>query len=149
MPINLQLYLKSYIFRSCDSWHEIGRCEAINQLNNFVELVDPKKSGNSLGKINDACGVLSRALAPKSSMNPRSNKQNQKFSESTSEEDYKTSMVIMLISHSFGLDNDQEADNQHSDLPHCSVTFPIRVGKEICSTGRISPTILFFLDDNW
>ena len=53
-------------YRSCDSWHELGRCEAVNQLDNFIELVDPKRAGNSLGKINDACGVLSRALSSKS-----------------------------------------------------------------------------------
>ena len=76
-------------------------------------MVDPKRAGNSLGKVNDACGVLSRALTPKT--------------RESNEEDFKTSMVVMLISHNFGSDVEQEF-NDHSDLPHCSVTFPVRLG---------------------
>ena len=76
-------------------------------------MVDPKRAGNSLGKVNDACGVLSRALTPKT--------------RESNEEEFKTSMVVMLISHNFGSDVEQEFDD-HSDLPHCSVTFPVRLG---------------------
>ena len=47
--------------------------------------------------------------------------------EYSDEDEYKTYMVVMLISHNFGSDAEQEF-NDHSDLPHCSVTFPVRLG---------------------
>lgn len=104
-PFHLAQFNQDFAW-SCDSWHGLGRCEAINQLNNFVELVDPKRNGLNIGKINDACGVLSRQIA-----------------QEEDEDDFKIHMAIMLISHEFGFD-----DDQHSDLPHCSTTFPSRIG---------------------
>ena len=40
------------------------------------------------------------------------------------DEDEKISMLIMLLSHKFGTENNEPDD--HSDLPHCPMTFPIR-----------------------
>ena len=77
-------------------------------------MVDPKRAGNSLGKVNDACGVLARALTQKT--------------RESSEEEFKNSMVVMLISHNFGSEVDPQEFDDHSDLPHCSVTFPVRLG---------------------
>ena len=37
-------------------------------------------------------------------------------------------MVVMLISHNFGSEVDPQEFDDHSDLPHCSVTFPVRLG---------------------
>lgn len=70
-------------------------------------MVDPKKLTTSMGKVNDACGILAKSM--------------------NADPETKIGMAVMLVSHSFGImDNDHQ--QQHSDLGYCEDTFPIRIG---------------------
>jgi hypothetical protein len=87
----------------------LGRCEAVKQLENYIELVDPKHKKASKGKINDACGIMSHELKL----------------------DYedKTPMAVILVSHAFGSSSNIGLDDHEhdDDLPHCEDSFPVRL----------------------
>ena len=71
--------------------------------------MDPKRLLPSLGKLNDACGVLSKSIMVEEDDTP------------------KNLMLIMLVSHKFGSERSADTD-YHLDLPYCSLSFPSRIG---------------------
>jgi len=101
-PFYLAQFNQDYSW-TCDAWQNIGRCTAVNQLNENIEMIQPKRQKTMFGKIHDACGILAKVQDL---------------------QDRYNSMAIFIISHYFGTSG--MADD-HSDIAFCSEVFPTRL----------------------